>query len=210
MRTFLFALLFLFSCPCFGQMISLRDSLAKAFDSEPRLVAHLNGRFSLVSGRGARFQGVKVGFAFGEQLELGMSYNWLASRKRLNPLEETFSDEARFRYVAPYITFRFMFREHWRISTPVQLGIGQSYLVRNFPEEGSEKRGFGASVIYEPGMRIEYLFLKYFRVGAGVGYRLMLLNNKEINYAFTAPTFSILFGADFGKIIDDLKAVDNP
>lgn len=209
MRTFLFALLFLAHCPAFGQMISLKDSLAKAFDSTPRFVAHLDGRFSLVSGRGARFQGLKLGFAFGEQLELGMGYNWLASRKRLNPLEDPFTDEIRFRYVAPYIIFRFMFREHWRISTPVQIGIGQSYLVRNYSEQGPERRGFGASIIYEPGMHVEYLFLKYFRIGAGVGYRLMLLNNKEIDYSFTAPTFSMLLGADFGKIIADVKGTLN-
>ena len=42
---------------------------------------------------------------------------------------------------------------------------------------------------YEPAIAFEYRFLDYFGAGMGVGYRLMIATNKELDEQFTSPVY---------------------
>lgn len=199
MRTFFLALLFACCSASLAQQIQLTDTLRQAFQAIPKLTGRLDGRISVLDGRGARFQGIKVGASFDKKIEIGLSYNWLASRNT-RKVDSTTSGRIRFRYLAPYIQYRYVFRNHWRISIPVQLGIGRSFL-----KADNEKSHFGTTLLYEPAMHLDYLFLRYFNAGVGVGYRIMLINNPHIRGGFSAPTVSFHFGIDASRLWTDLS-----
>ena len=79
MRTFFVLITVLCCLGSTAQQISLVDSLRDAFTHEPKITGKLDGRISLINGNRVRFQGIKAGLAFGRHVEVGLSYNWLAS-----------------------------------------------------------------------------------------------------------------------------------
>lgn len=185
-----------------AQQISLVDSLRAAFKAEPKLTGKLDGRISLLSGSPARVQGVKLGLSFMKRVEVGLSYNWLASDNYSLKTSED-AQLIKLRYFAPYIQYRYTYRNRWRISIPVQIGIGRSFLVQDPERPRQTKSARGWVMMYEPAMHVDYLFLKYFNVGVGVGLRLMLVNNTSIDERFTAPTAAFHLGVDIGQLWAD-------
>ena len=68
------------------------------------------------------------------------------------------------------------------------------------------KQNEGLIVLYEPAMILEYAVLPFIGIGGGVGYRLMLKNNKAINERFTAPTYKLVFSLKLGVLYKQLRA----
>lgn len=201
MRTFFCALLFVFCSAATAQQIHLTDTLRQAFKADPKLTGRLDGRISVLDHRGARFQGIKLGLSYDRKVDVGISYNWLAS-KNYRATSDSTSGRIRFRYIAPYIQYRYIYKHRWRISLPVQIGIGRSFL-----QADKQKVFKGPALLYEAAMHVDYLFLRYFNVGLGVGYRLMLVNNPHIKGGFTAPTVSFHFGIDASRLWTDFSGI---
>jgi hypothetical protein len=207
MRVFFLPLLFLPSV-LLCQPSSLKDSLSAAFDEAPRLVVRFETRNSFVTGKPAHVRGLKAGYQFGETVVLGVGYHWL-ERKLTQELvvntpdgQEVVDAEIRMDYVSAHFDYTFYRQNNWYVSIPVQLGFGRSSLEYDL-EGDSRKTRFGSMVLYEPAMSVEYRLLKYIGLGAGVGYRLMLLNNKGIDGNFNSPTYSLRVRLLLGKIYQD-------
>jgi hypothetical protein len=54
-------------------------------------------------------------------------------------------------------------------------------------------------------MNLEYKILNLVGVGAGLGYRIMLKNNSEIDHSFTSPIYVIRFRLIFDEIYKQAK-----
>lgn len=111
--------------------------------------------------------------------------------------------DVRMVYGSAYFEYAFHHDEDWRIILPVQLGAGLSWL----QDDGFNSQR-GLVVLYEPSMAIEYGFLDYFAIGGQIGLRLMLINNKDIDKQFTAPTWGLRFRVKLGKLRRDIEAID--
>ena len=204
MRTF-FVLISLVCClGGSAQQISLMDSLRDAFTHDPKITGKLDGRISLINGNRVGFQGIKAGLAFGRHVELGLSYNWLSS-ETTSPKYADSTHFILFHYVAPYLQYRYVYKRKWRISIPVLFGIGRSHLVEAPGGRGAKRKDYGMVLLYEPSMHIDYLFLRYFNVCMGLGYRIMLINIPSIPSRFTAPTLAFHFGIDLGRMWADYQ-----
>jgi hypothetical protein len=45
--------------------------------------------------------------------------------------------------------------------------------------------------MYEPAMTVQYRFLRYFGVSAGLGYRLVFKNNEILKQQMSAPVYLV-------------------
>lgn len=201
MRPFLISLFALLTHTLHAQQVNLSDSLRNVFCSEPAFTARFDTRNSFVSGSSARIMGIKAGFSWKKTISIGLGYNWLASKHfsdiEIDSLPVT--SRLKFRYISPYIEYVFYRNGPWEASVPVQLGMGSSFLKSE--NDGSDKiHSRGGVLLYEPAMTIEYKVLNLLGFSVGAGYRLMLVNNREIAERFTAPVYMLRVRVIFDEV----------
>ena len=78
---------------------------------------------------------------------------------------------------------------------PIHLGISKLSYSNNDRQVTSTY-----AFVYEPAMIIELRFLKFFGIGMGAGYRLVLYNHQRINERLTTPIYIFRFKVYFGDI----------
>ena len=197
--------LFLVNCLC-AQTINLSDSLRQVLQHKPVPTAKFDTRNSFITGKSAKVFGVKVGVSFRKTLTIGIGYNWIGT-KFSEPLQigdDIFESEIKLRYVAPFLEYSFYKKGPWEATVPVQIGFGKSFL-RYSSTSGKENIHEGHVVLYEPGMAIEYKLFDVVGVGAGMGYRIMLKNNKSIEQQFTSPVYVLRIRLIFDELFKKYK-----
>ncbi|MFN8698465.1 MAG: hypothetical protein ACK500_12155 [Flavobacteriales bacterium] len=175
-----------------AQSVNLSDSLRNVFRQPLTPVLKLDTRNSFITGRSAQIWGVKAGVSFGKRFNLGLAYSWLHTdiSKPLAEPNENLNGFIRLRYFGPFAEYTFYRKGNWEATVPLQLGFGRSFLA----EETGEIPGRlneGNVFLYEPAMVVDYKILNLIAVGGGVGYRLMLVNNRNLDQRFTAPVYTI-------------------
>ena len=189
---------------CIGSIYSqeFEKEINQALKEEPRLIANLDSRNAFISSNGVRVLGFKVGLLYGDKLAFGIGYNQLSSTYRNTIIYE--GEESRVKlaywYLSPYLEYTFYRDNKWELSIPVQIGIGESYykLV-----DQQDKAIYNKLVIsYEPAISFQYRILNYFGVGMGVGYRLMVIPNRELEERFTSPVYMLKFKVYFEDLYD--------
>lgn len=182
---------------------SLQEEFLSSFQTEPRPVFALGTRNAFVTNDFAKMRHVFVGLNYQNVTRVGVSFNWLTKGFRDNSYTP-YPDNLRMLYIAPHIEYVFFRTQHWELNIPVQLGLGMSYLYsieidnNNQPKNVRSDKGFIA--LYEPAMTAQYRFLKYFAVGAGAGFRLMLRNNPKLNENFNSLVYMAWFKVFFGDL----------
>ncbi|MAC94794.1 MAG: hypothetical protein CMC96_04760 [Flavobacteriales bacterium] len=181
------------------------EELRLALKEDPKFEFKLDSRNAFISNTGVRVFGFKLGLNFDEKLSFGLGYNQLWSRPKNQLYLEgvNYNAEVNFYYFSPYVEYTFYRDEKWEFSIPVQFGLGESWY--EFERNGnklSRSRNFVMS--YEPAITVQYTFLKYLGLGAGVGYRLMIVPNHSIEEQFTSPVYIFKFKIFFQEIYQDL------
>ncbi len=200
------ALISIHSTSVLAQTINLSDSLRHVLRSKPMPTAKLDSRNSFVTGNSAQIQGVKAGLSYKKVLSFGLGYNWLATDFTERKLYENVSYEAflKLRYVAPFIEYSFYKKGPWEVAVPLQIGAGKSFW--QIEKDGKKiKLNEGNVWLYEPIMTVEYKVLNLIGIGGGVGYRIMLKNNREIERQFTSPVYVIRARIIFDEVIKKIK-----
>lgn len=183
------------------------QELKEAIRQKPRLELRFDSRNSFISQSGVRVFGFKLGLQYQEKLSIGLGYNQLwSSLVNHNLLWEgkSISGELKFNYWSPYVEYTFYQDQYWEMSIPVQLGIGAAYYENRTdigPGDLYKKTVFS----YEPAITFQYRFMKYFAAGMGVGYRLMIVPNREIKERFTAPVYLFKFKIYFQDLLRDFS-----
>ncbi len=189
-----------------AQTINLSDSLRHVLRHKPVPSAKFDTRNSFITGKSAKVFGVKVGLSFRKTLTIGIGYNWIGT-KFTEPLKvgyQVFESEIKLRYIAPFLEYSFYKKGPWEATVPVQIGFGRSFL-RYMSPQGKENVNSGRVMLYEPGMTIEYKLFDVVGIGAGVGYRIMLKNNKEIDQQFTSPVYVLRIRLIFDELFKRYK-----
>jgi len=183
--------------------------IREALQTKPKFEFRLDSRTSFINQTGVRVFGLKVGFQFDEKLSFGLGYNFLLSSIRNDIETQTgkASAKLKFRYLSPYVEYVFYRDEKWELSIPVQFGFGQSfYHIERNAEDVKLNNQFVLS--YEPAITFQYRFLSYFGAGMGVGYRLMLVPNSEIDEQLTSPVYLFKFKIYFQDLWKDLNEIE--
>lgn len=183
------------------------DTIARSFREKPSLYFNWGSQYSFISNQFASVTNIKAGVDFGGSFKLGLAYNWLTKKFPVRSMRlEGKSRDARlhFNYAALFAEYSFFRNERWEATIPVQIGAGFSHYsyMNDLAERTHLKKKF--FVLYEPMMTIQYRFLRYFGVGCGVGFRLMLINTTVIPEQFISPLLLVktkLFVGDLWRDI---------
>lgn len=186
--------------------VSLSDSLSMLLIQKPAIFGKYDTRNSFITGRSVKVRGVKAGLTYGKRLTLGVGYSWLKSDLPGDYIDAegvVIPCNLEMQYGSLYTEYVFYQRNKWAFSIPIQLSLGKDWYM---PVDASiaGPLASGWIVLYEPAMAVEYSLLKYLGVGGGVGYRLMLWNNNEVDQRLNAPTYLIKINVRFGDWYNDI------
>ena len=175
-----------------GQTINLSDSLRAVFRQRITPSFKFDTRNSFITGNTAKVYGIKAGINFGKRFSVGVGYNFIGTELQESIIlnDKEVRADIQMNYIAPFVEYSFYQRGPWELSSPIQLGVGNSFLRVN-DEQGSRVINRDKVVLYEPGMAFEFKILNLIGVGAGFGYRIMLKNNRGIEQQFTSPVYAL-------------------
>ena len=198
-------ILFFFSFLCSIAQPTVEEELRSALKKKPRLDFKLDSRNTFISQSGVRVFGIKLGLSFDNKLAFGLGYNELLSNVKSDAVYQGGNYKSRlgYSYLSPYMDYTFYRDDKWELSIPVQFGIGETYY---HTQIGGKGINFAKGIVlsYEPAITFQYKILSYFGVGAGVGYRLMVIRNYAVKEDFTSPVYLFKFKIYFQDVYQDI------
>lgn len=212
LRTFLFMIkpktllvvFFLFNA--FISNSQLVDSIATSFRHKPGFYWNYGSNYSFISTQFAGVMNIKMGADFNSTTKIGAGYNWIKKGlDKHNPVPGYSHSQLYMRYVSLFFEYTYFKSKHWEASIPVQIGIGNmNYLhtLSNLTTERSKNNWF---VLYEPITTIQYRFLRYFAVGGGIGFRIVLPNKPTSDDYFSSVLFVVKSKFYFTDAFRDFK-----
>ncbi len=183
------------------------DSIPDYLTEPPALIVKLDIRGSFISNENVRFMGVKLGLEHTGKVQYGIGYSFLYGPPEHEVQVEgvgTVNTRLRFGYVTPYFDFAFYQKNNWELRIPVQFGIGSGSVVYDDADGRTVKLRGSTVFLYEPCMTVQYRFLKYFAVGGGWGYRLVL-HSGPLSEGLTAPIYTFGLRVFFSDLWRDVR-----
>jgi hypothetical protein len=211
--SFLLSLLLAF--PLHAQLI---DSIAKHFEVKPKFSARFDSRNSFIASQNARIIGVKIGWEYNNAIKIGIGYNRLESKiskpkyffnNEFNSYD-TLQSFLKFEYLTPYFEYVFFKTKRWEHAIPVQIGIGNSRYEYVDLKGIVHYENYRPVVLYEPAMTTQYKIFPWIGIGAGVGYRLILVGNRQINKNLNSPIYIFRVMVFLGDLYKGVKSVFVP
>lgn len=189
------------------------DTIKFCLQQKPHLFAKLDTRNSFIENSRAKIVGFKFGLNYGKRLRLGIGYNQLFGKsptfnkqiyfQNATNLYDSVTAQLRLYYISAHAEYIFYQAGHWRLSMPLEFGIGKTYYKYNLFGKNKQREEH-LNFIYEPAVSIEYKFVKWMGIGADVGYRFMITNDKKLNQNFTSPTYAfklLIYYSELGKVL---------
>lgn len=177
----------------------------------------LDSYYSFIGNRSADVIGFKAGIEWNKKWRFAAGYNQIKSdiveskvlpNSELNyAINDTMRAQLYLSYFPVMAEYVFYDKDAWQLSAPVNLGYGRSYF-QYYGLNNEKRRIFEHGVLVsELGINAQYKVIKWFGLGAGVGYRVMLLNNPAIDTKFSSPIFSFRVKLFLGAIYNSIKEV---
>lgn len=171
--------------------------------------------YSFIGNKSADVWGFRGGVKYDEKWKFGIGYNFISSdivENKVLPANEipfakndTVKAQLFFRYFPLMVEYVHYNRGSWQISTPLQIGYGQSYF-QYFAKNDDERRIFKKGVIASQlGVNAQYRIVKWVGITSGIGYRIMLINNKEIDTKMNSPIFAIGIKVYLAEVVKSIK-----
>ncbi len=162
------------------------NRIDKSLEHKPRFTFNFNNKTSFVSNRISNFYGINLGLEYDRIFTYGISFNALYDLPYNYKFEKVDLSEKKFKFVysSIFMEYNFEKRERFEFSIPLHLGLGWSWIK-------NQKQTLGVNVLYEAQLNFLYYPISYVGVGAGLGYRIILFENKHIDEQLSAPLFSI-------------------
>lgn len=183
------------------------DSIPDYLTRTPVPIVKLDMRGSFINNEVVQFAGVKLGLEHAGVFQYGIGYSFLLSPVRDDRVvagEGLVGTRLRFGYVTPYVDYAFHRKGPWELRLPLQLGLGNGSVV--YEDRTGARRTLEKSFVflYEPGITVQYRFLRYFALGGGWGYRLVL-RSTGLNEGLTAPIYMFGLRVFFGDLWRDIR-----
>ncbi len=152
---------------------------------------------SFVSNKGANTFGYKAGLELNNRIKMGIGYYKLISNivrpDSVGQHNNTLPNKQLEMYYVPAL-FEYIFynKDPWQVSIPINIGFGKSYFwyYKNTALERGQldKQTVAVLTVNLDG---QYKIIKWFGVGAGLGFRVMLKDNNNINENFNSVIYSL-------------------
>ena len=195
----LFALLHL---PCSSQVF---DSIQSSLHKKPHPVVGFATKSTFIGGFRSPVFTARAGLDFDHRISMGIGVSWLKLSKYESgqdntpfyldkilpgPPADTVHPALQFSYINLFLEYVYYKKGRWQFSIPLQFGVGDSrykFKVDGASLSESERVIF----LYEPAVSGQYKILKWFGAGLDVGYRIMIVSNKNIGSKFNSPVYDI-------------------
>lgn len=181
--------------------VDMFDAIKNSLKTKPKFFASSDSKNSFISSRAGLFFGAKLGLEFENTIRLGIGFTGLFNKTYsgyINGIKKS-DENLSFNYISIFAEYIYKNNKNYDFALPISFGFGYSWL-GDF--ETSNSRDF--VILYETQLIGTYYPISYIGVGAGIGYRIMLLNNSYIDENFTAPIYSIKLKINFGELIENI------
>ena len=181
------------------------DSIQTSLNHKPRLDFKLESRNSFFANEWAMISGARVGLDYNQTFKLGVGYSWL--RKEIQHTI-TISDQPTnadyfFHYGVAYAEYTFYNVKPFSMSIYASLGGGRSW-DSYIDVNGNRQIANSAFVlVYEPYMTGMVDVLKYFAVGAGMGFRLVATGSEFSRSKLNTLIYVFKLQVKIGDLLDD-------
>jgi hypothetical protein len=150
------------------------DSIRIALKSKPKFVLGFNNRLSYVGVEASRTSKLYVGLDYDRIIRFELAYNAMpkaAVETDYLVHGDTLVRTNQMSYLGLQAEYTFFRNRRWKLSLPVQVGIGGNQNTRRL---NSDLQFSGKSTVLpvEPGVNALYYFYDWLGAKAGVGYRL--------------------------------------
>lgn len=189
------------------------DTINWCLKQKPHFFIKLDTRNSFIYNSRVKILGIKAGISFGKRLYIGTGYN------QLQPPSPNFNRQVYFTnsdnqkdsvtstlkmyYFSAQVEYTFYQTRKWELSLPLQFGIGQTYY--KYELAGKRKtKDESHNFIYEPAVSVQYKIAKWIGVGADVGFRFMLTEDRKLNQKFNSPTYAFKIMIYYSEIFKSL------
>lgn len=173
----------------------IMDTIRESFHSKPKFFFQLDAYNSFVGKEPANTFGYKAGLEFNKRVKIGIGYYTVTSDiVRLKNTRPDTSQNARLdmNFISGSFEYTFYHNDPWQFSIPLNLGAGKSYFWYYKNTAGDKGRLDEKIVILSTlSVDAQYKIIKYIGVGAGLGYRVMLKDNSNINENFNSVIYSL-------------------
>jgi len=203
---FLSSLFFLF----FNAYPQFVENIKNSLATKPKIFVSFNSTGSFVSNKNANVYSIKAGLNFNKTIKLGIAYNWLNSdiKKNIIVNNDTLTDYLKLNYLSIFTEYVIMNNKNVEVYMPIILGAGKtSYIYYFNNKKYTDVSTF--AILYENHLIATYKFLKYFGIGGGLGYRLMLKGSNTVGNHFTSLIYIVKFKIYFSELADDSKKMFN-
>ncbi len=185
------------------------DSARLALNKDPGLDIVFGSRFSFFANQPAVIQSAGLGLNYDKKISFGLSYNWLTNniqdeRTFFNKnfeRKDTAVFKLYFRYLSLYSALVYHKTKRWKFKIPINLGVGRDFYKNIETNSRTKKFTF---LIYEPAVHVQYKIIRWFGVGANIGFRFIFQKEKFIANQFNSPTYAVGINISWDELAKDL------
>lgn len=172
-----------------GQLV---DSISNSFKHKPGFYWNYGTNYSFISNQFAGIMNIKLGADFNSTTKIGAGFNWIQKGlEKQTPVTGNTQSQLYMRYVSIFFEYTYFKTKHWEASIPAQIGLGNMNYIHTLPNGLTAKTENKWFVLYEPITTIQYRFFRYFAVGGGIGFRIVLPNKPAPEDHFTSVLFVV-------------------
>jgi hypothetical protein len=185
-------------------------AISNAIQNGGNFFVRFDSKNSFISNSQVRIWGMNLGMNYDNTVKFGGGlYNLMSPIEKnylveSNGIKDTILTNLQYTYFSVFAEYVFYETKHWEASLPVQIGIGgTSY--SGYKSDSTYLFHNKLILQYEATLTGHYRFLRYFALGGGVGYRIMLIDNKALGLQLTNPIYVVKFKIFLGDIFRDTK-----
>lgn len=198
--------LFIFLFKALSSSAQLVDSISHSFTHKPSFYWNYGTNYSFISNQFAGIMNIKMGADFNSTTKIGIGFNWInKGLDKQTPVLGYFHSQLYMRYVSLFFEYTYFKTKHWEASIPAQIGLGNMNYIHSLSNGTSQKTESKWFILYEPITTIQYRFLRYFAVGGGIGFRIVLPNKPTPEDHFTSVLFVVKSKFYFTDAFRDFK-----
>lgn len=190
----------------------VEEDISEAMQKKPDFFLRFDSKNSFIANAGVKIWGLNAGMNHGDTFKYGVGLYGLSTPVKrdyfetVNGIEDTVHSSLDFTYFSLFGEYIFYQTRHWQASIPLQIGLGRSGFSGTL-NDNTYNYHKKTVLLYEATLTGHYRFLRYFAIGAGIGYRIMLMDNKQLDLDLSSPIYILKLKFFVGDVYYDIKSL---
>ncbi len=191
---------------------TVENDIGRVVKKPPDLFLRFDAKNSFISNSGVKIWGLNIGLNYSDTFKYGLGLYGLSTPVKRDFYEtiagctDTINTELNYAYFSLFAEYVFYQTKHWEGSMPIQIGVGGTNFSGNY-NDSTYMYHPKLVMHYEATLTGHYKLLRYFAIGGGIGYRIMLIDNKPLNLQLTSPIYILKFKFFVGDVYRDVKSL---